>query len=192
MNKTSWSPSAGHRHQLYGRTLRRTRNSGARQADRCQISDTVIIAGRGPSFKDENWVLRDLRRGAGGRRHRIAVCHDHAASAVASQTATRELMCMGGCWRFEFKKRRLAMYDVASVRRKRNPVARSRGPGGQGRDRPAEPKYGADGSYIPSTQCRGILKTELPKARMWWLPASCVNATMKIISLAGVQVTLAP
>ena len=55
------------RHRLYGRTLRRTRNFKAHDADdRCQIGDTVIIAESRPISKDKNWVVQTIvRRGTG-------------------------------------------------------------------------------------------------------------------------------
>ncbi len=55
------------RHRLYGRTLRRTRNFKAHDADnRCEVGDTVIIAESRPISKDKHWVVQQiLRRGTG-------------------------------------------------------------------------------------------------------------------------------
>jgi len=55
------------RHRLYGRTLRRTRNFKAHDADnRCQVGDTVVIAESRPISKDKHWVVQQiLRRGTG-------------------------------------------------------------------------------------------------------------------------------
>ena len=54
-------------HSLYGRTLRRTRNFKAHDADnRCQVGDTVVIAESRPISKDKHWVVQQiLRRGTG-------------------------------------------------------------------------------------------------------------------------------
>jgi small subunit ribosomal protein S17 len=54
-------------HRLYGRTMRRTRNFKAHDADnRCQIGDTVVIAESRPISKDKHWVVQQiLRRGTG-------------------------------------------------------------------------------------------------------------------------------
>src|SRR5262252_10553691 len=55
------------RHRLYGRTLRRTRNFKAHDANNnCQIGDTVLIAESRPISKDKHWVVQQiLRRGTG-------------------------------------------------------------------------------------------------------------------------------
>jgi small subunit ribosomal protein S17 len=55
------------RHQLYGRTLRRTRSFKAHdETNHCEIGDTVLIAESRPISKDKHWVVQQiLRRGTG-------------------------------------------------------------------------------------------------------------------------------